>query len=105
MLRIRIFNPNLIISIPDPGLTRSASKILGIFYSQKTETKFLKIRSGMLIPDPGSGFFSIPDPEVKKASDLESGSATMVSLTTGPSLGLYILFRRSILQYLQKGET
>jgi hypothetical protein len=36
-----------------------------------------QIRSGMLsmIPDSGSGVFSIPDPGVKKASD--SGSATL----------------------------
>jgi hypothetical protein len=25
--------------------------------------------AGMFVPDPGSGFFSIPDPEVKKAPD------------------------------------
>ncbi len=30
------------------------------------------------IPDPGSGFFSIPDPGLKKAPDPGSGSATML---------------------------
>jgi hypothetical protein len=30
----------------------------------------------MVIPDPGSGFFSIPDPGVKKAPDPGSGIAT-----------------------------
>ncbi len=31
----------------------------------------------MFIPDPGSGFFPIPDPGVKKAPDPGSGSATL----------------------------
>jgi hypothetical protein len=30
---------------------------------------FSKLKSRMLIPDPGSGFFSIPDPGVKKTPD------------------------------------
>ncbi len=33
-----------------------------VFLTQKTDTKFSKIRSGMFIPDPGSIFFSILDP-------------------------------------------
>jgi hypothetical protein len=32
------------------------------------------MRSGMFIPDPGSGFFLIPDPGVQKAPDPGSGS-------------------------------
>jgi hypothetical protein len=60
--------------IPDPG-SGSASSIL----TQKTETKFSKIRSGMFIPDPGSGFFSIPDPGAKKATDSGPGSATLIT--------------------------
>jgi hypothetical protein len=40
--------------------------------------KFSKIRPGMFIPDPGSGFFSIPDPVVKIAPDPGLGSATML---------------------------
>jgi hypothetical protein len=54
--------PNPTFSIQDPGLqdpgSRSASKNLSIFKQKKTDTKC-----------PGSVFFSIPDPGVKKALD------------------------------------
>jgi hypothetical protein len=60
--------------ILDPG-SGSASK----YFNSKNETKFSKIRSRMFIPDPGSGFFSIPDPGVKKAPDSGPGSATLIS--------------------------
>jgi hypothetical protein len=35
---------------------------------------------------PGSGFFSIPDPGVKKAPDPRSGSATTQRYTVGGTL-------------------
>jgi hypothetical protein len=43
---------------------------------------FGKYDPGMFIPDPGSGYFSIPDPGVIKAPDLGSGSATMDKIIT-----------------------
>jgi hypothetical protein len=55
-----------------------------MFITQKTDTKFSKIRSGSSpIPDPGSGFFSISDPgsRGKKSPDSGSGSATLEDLT------------------------
>jgi hypothetical protein len=39
------------------------------FLTQKTDIKFSKTRSGMFIPDPGFGFFPIPDTGFKKAPD------------------------------------
>jgi hypothetical protein len=48
----------------DPG-SGSASKNSSIFYP-KPDSKFSKITSGMFIPDPVSGFFSIPDQGVRK---------------------------------------
>jgi hypothetical protein len=53
-------------------LRRSQIRIKEIqyFLTQKTNSKFSKIRSGLFIPDPGSGFFPSripdPDPGVKK---------------------------------------
>jgi hypothetical protein len=51
-------------------------RIVGLF-TQKIVTKFLKI----WVWDPGSGktLFRIPDPEVKKAPDPGSGSATLIA--------------------------
>ncbi len=50
----------------DPGLTRpgsrSAKRNLSIF-TQKTDTKFSKIRSGMFIPEPGSCLWIFSHPE------------------------------------------
>jgi hypothetical protein len=46
--------------IPDPRLTRSRVRIRVnkvCFLTQKTDTMFSKIRSGMFIPDPRSRFF------------------------------------------------
>ncbi len=50
--------------------------------TQKTDTKGSEIRSGMF-PDHESQIwiFSIPDPGAKKAPDLGSESATLVSIT------------------------
>ncbi len=75
-----ILDPDPTYSIPDPGSrllglqdlrSGSASKNLSIL-TQKTDSKFLKITSGMFFPTTGYGFFSVPDPGVKKATD--SGS-------------------------------
>ncbi len=78
---------------PDPGSKRSCisdpdshQRIL-VFFTQITVYKLSKIWSRMLIPDPGSGLFSIPDPGsglfsipdpgAKKAPDPGSGSITL----------------------------
>jgi hypothetical protein len=52
-----------------------------VFLTQKTDTKFSKIRSGMFIPDPGScmWIFSIPDPGSRVQKSTGSGSATLLS--------------------------
>ncbi len=60
--------------IPDPDPHQRIKTCL----TQKTDTKFSKIRSGMFIPDPGFGFFSIPDTGFNKAPDPRSGSATLL---------------------------
>ncbi len=47
---------------------------------QKNSGSRIRIKgkaSGMFNVHPGSGFFPIPDPEVKKAPDTRSGSATL----------------------------
>jgi hypothetical protein len=49
---------SIVDKIPDSG---PSSKNLIIFYP-KNYIKFLKIRFGMFIPDPGFGFFPIPNP-------------------------------------------
>ncbi len=59
--------------ISDPDLHQR----ICVFVTQKNDIKFSKIRSGMFIPDPGSGYFSIPDPGVKQAPDPGSESATL----------------------------
>jgi hypothetical protein len=71
--------------IPDPTFfyigSGSASKNLSIFLTQKTDTKFSKIRSGMFIPDFDFFPSRIPDhPGAKKAPDPEfaSGSASLI---------------------------
>jgi hypothetical protein len=51
------------IPYPDPH------QRIKVFLTQKTDTKFSKVIAGMFIPDPGSGFFPIPDPGVKKAPE------------------------------------
>jgi hypothetical protein len=63
-------------SFPDPH-----SKNLSIF-TQHIISKHPEIPSGLFIPDPDPDFFNpsrISDPGVKKAPDLGSGSATLVS--------------------------
>jgi hypothetical protein len=45
----------------DPGYRIRIRKNASIL-NLKTDTNFSKIRSGMLIPEPGPGFFPIPDP-------------------------------------------
>jgi hypothetical protein len=72
--RIRIF-PSRIQGqkIPDPG-SGSASKNTSIL-TIKTISKL----SNKMICHPGSGFFSIPDPGVKKAPDPRYRSATLVT--------------------------
>jgi hypothetical protein len=52
--------------IPNIELTK---KLKYLFFNPKIVTKLSEIWSRMFIPDPGSGFFSIPDPEVEKSPD------------------------------------
>jgi hypothetical protein len=53
----------------------------------------------MLILDPGSGFFSIQGPEVKKAPDPGSGSATLVVnfVHTGNQIGRQLFLIQRII--------
>jgi hypothetical protein len=44
--------------IPNPGSGIRICIKDFYYFNPKTDTKFSKIRSGMFIPDPGSGFFS-----------------------------------------------
>ncbi len=54
-------------------------QIIWVFLIQKIALKLSKIWSGMFIPDPGRGFYSIPDPGVRKAQDPGSGSVTLIA--------------------------
>ncbi len=66
-------------NIPDPDLYKI---YFIVFWTQKTDSKFSKIRSGMFKQDPGSGFFPsrirIPDSGAKKSSDPGSVFATLI---------------------------
>jgi hypothetical protein len=85
--------PDMIFSIPDPGLTRSWIRICikefkYLFLTQKTDNKFSKIRSRMFILDPGSGFFSIPDKVSKKHRILQCcGSGSGIRCLFDPWIG------------------
>jgi hypothetical protein len=46
-------------------------------YPKKLVSKLSEIWSGMFIPDPDFDFLSIPDPGVKKAPDIGSGTITL----------------------------
>jgi hypothetical protein len=61
--------------IPDPDPLKEFMN----FLTQKTD-HFSKIRSGLFIPDPGSGFFPIPDcgSESQIQGLKNTGSATLV---------------------------
>jgi hypothetical protein len=68
------------VSIPDP---EAASKNLTILTPKKKKKWVLSSRKYDLgcssrIPDPDADFLPIPDPGVKRAPDLGSGSATLV---------------------------
>jgi hypothetical protein len=66
--------------IPDPNFVHPESRIqdqkdpgppdrhqrIEVFLTQKTVSMLSEKLSGMVNPDPGSGFFPIPDPGVKK---------------------------------------
>jgi hypothetical protein len=65
----RIPDPIFSFRIPDPRFTRFRKPYQhqGIF-NPKTDSKFSKIRSGMFIPDPGSGFLFHPRSRGQKGS-------------------------------------
>jgi hypothetical protein len=78
--RIRIFPSR----IPDPGPKRSRIRIRIKelkYFKTKIRFKLWEKLSELFILGPvsGSGFFSIPDPDVKKEPDPGSGSATLVA--------------------------
>jgi len=66
--------------IPEPGLKRFRIRIkeFKYFYPQ-----FSKIRSEMFIPDPGSGFFAIPDPDLGPRGQKSTGSWIQSQKSTG----------------------
>jgi hypothetical protein len=69
------FHPgSKVYKIPDPGSASKNLSILILNFDTKNlsifilnfDTKFSKIRAGMFIPDPGSGFFPFRIPGSKK---------------------------------------
>jgi hypothetical protein len=70
-----MFNPDPNFSVPDPRSNKIPRIRIEDFQYLKIVSKLSEIRSGMSIPNPDIELFlPIPDPRIKKASDL--GSAT-----------------------------
>jgi hypothetical protein len=61
-------------------------------------------RSGMFVPDPGSGFFSNPDPRVKKTPDpgVKKNTGSRIRKTEGTQRRLLLNIKNQNRQYRKK---
>jgi hypothetical protein len=90
--------PDPSFSIPDPGMPKipvpDPHQRIKAFLSQKTDTKFSKIRSGMLIPYLDFFLFQITYPGAKKAPDPQHCKKTFTKTSQKhPTLLSYYMYR------------